>query len=90
MILETLINLLLSLIKFCFGWLNLPAFPTEFTDIINDFLDLIFNNVSLLGFFIRPATLQILVPALIVVLNFEKIYNFVMWILRKIPFLNID
>ena len=90
MILESLINLLLSLIKFCFGWLNLPAFPEEFTSIVNDFLDLIFDNVSLLGFFIRPTTLQILIPALVVVTNFDKIYNFVMWILRKIPFLNIE
>ena len=90
MILESLINLLLSLIKFCFSWLNLPSFPDEFITIINDFLDLIFNNVSLLGFFIRPATLQALIPALIVVINFDKIYNFVMWIIRKIPFLNID
>ena len=90
MIIESLINLLLSLIKFCFSWLNLPAFPEEFTDIIGDFLDLIFDNVSLLGFFIRPTTLQILIPALIVVLNFDKVYHFVMWIIRKIPFLNID
>ena len=90
MILESLINLLLSLIKFCFSWLNLPSFPDEFITIINDFLDLIFNNVSLLGFFVRPATLQALIPAFIVVINFDKIYNFVMWIIRKIPFLNID
>lgn len=90
MIIESLINLLLSLIKFCFSWLNLPAFPEEFTDLIGDFLDLIFDNVSLLGFFIRPTTLQILIPALIVVLNFDKVYHFVMWIIRKIPFLNIE
>ena len=90
MILQSLINLLISLIKFCFSWLNIPAFPAEFTQIIDDFLDLIFDNVSLLGFFIRPTTLQILIPALIVVLNFDKVYHFVMWILKKIPFLNIE
>ena len=90
MIIETLLNLLVTLIKFVFSWLNLPDFPEEFTSIVNDFLDLIFDNVSLLGFFIRPTTLQILIPALIVVLNFDKIYHFVMWIIRKIPFLNIE
>lgn len=90
MILEALLNIFLALIKFCFSWLSLPAFPAEFTTVIDDFLDIIFDNVSLLSFFIRPTTLQILVPAIIVVINFEKIYKFVMWILRKIPFLNID
>lgn len=89
MIIESILNLVFSLIKFIFGWLSLPAFPEELTNTINSFFDIIFSNVSLLGFFIRPTTLQILVPVLIIVLNFEKIYKFVMWIVKKIPMLNI-
>ena len=58
-------------------------------DGVNNFLDLIFNNLTLLGFFIRPTTLTIVIPILIILLNFEEIYKFVMWILKKIPVLNI-
>ena len=90
MIIEGLLNLLFGLINFCFSWLNLPAFPPELAESIDNFLDLIFNNLSLLGFFIRPTTLQIIIPALIIVINFDRIYKFVMWILRKIPILNIN
>lgn len=87
MILETLLNLVFGLLKIVFGWINIPAFPEDFTTSINTFLDLIFNNLTLLGFFIRPTTIMISVPILIILLNFEDVYKITMWILRKIPFL---
>lgn len=87
MILEALLNLVFGLLKIVFGWISLPSFPEGLTSSIDTFLSLIFDNVTLLGFFIRPATLSIVVPILIILLNFEDIYKITMWILRKIPFL---
>lgn len=90
MIIEGLLNLVFTLLKFVFSWLNLPAMPEGLTSSINTFFDLVFGNLSLLGFFIRPTTLTIVIPILIILINFERIYKFTMWILRKIPFLNIS
>lgn len=90
MILEAILNLVSSLLQICFGWINIPSFPLELTESINSFLDLIFNNLSLLGFFIRPTTIALVVPTLIILLNFEYVYKFTMWILRKIPFLGVE
>lgn len=90
MILEAILNLVSSLLQICFGWINIPSFPSDLTVSINSFLDLIFNNLSLLGFFIRPTTITLVVPTLIILLNFEYVYKFTMWILRKIPFLGIE
>lgn len=87
MILEVLLNLVFGLLKIVFGWINLPTFPSGLTNSIDTFLNLIFDNVTLLGFFIRPITLSIVVPILIILLNFEDVYKITMWILRKIPFL---
>ena len=89
MILEGLLNMVFGLLQVCFGWISIPDFPVELTSSIDTFLDLIFDNVTLLGFFIRPTTLYIVIPLLIIVLNFELIYKITMWILRKIPFLSI-
>lgn len=89
MIIEGLLNLIKTLLFAVFSWINLPAFPEGLTTSINTFIDLIFDNITLLGFFIRPATITIIVPALIILLNFEQIYKLTMWILKKIPFLNI-
>lgn len=87
MILEGLLNLVFGLLKVCFGWINIPAFPESLASSIETFLNLIFDNITLLGFFIRPATLTIVIPILIILLNFEDVYKITMWVLRKIPFL---
>lgn len=90
MIIQTLLNLIMSLLKLCFNWINIPNFPEELTNSINSFLDIIFGNLSLLGFFIRPLTLTLVIPVLIILLNFEDVYKFTVWLIHKIPFLNIQ
>ena len=89
MILEALLNLIKVLLNVVFGWINIPQFPETLTSSIDSFLDIIFNNISLLGFFIRPITLTIAIPLLIVIINFEQVYKLTMWIIKKIPFLGI-
>lgn len=87
MILEAILNIFKALLFVCFSWINIPSFPEDLINTINSFLDLIFNNLTLLGFFIRPLTLQISIPILIILLNFDHLYKLTMWILRKIPML---
>lgn len=89
MIITLILNLLKTLIFAVFSWINIPALPETITNGLNSFLDIIFNNITLLGFFIRPVTISIVIPVLIILLNFDEIYKFTMWILKKIPMLNI-
>ena len=88
-LLNFLWELLEMLIHLLFGWINIPAFPEDLKNNINSFLDLIFGNLSMLGFFVRPTTLKIIVPLLIIVINFKYIYKISMWLIKKIPFLSI-
>lgn len=90
MIIELLLNVFLTVIQAVFSWINLPDFPPEILNGINTFFNFIFDNVKFLGFFIRPATIQVVVPIVIIALNFEHIYHFTLWILRKIPALSIS
>lgn len=80
---EFLLNAILMLLDI------LPDFPASFVNVLNEFFGLIFDNVFLLSFFVRISTIKIAIPILIVVMNFEHVYRFIMWILRKIPALNI-
>ena len=88
-ILNTLLNALFYIIDFLFGWLHLPTVPDSVWNIIDSFFDLIFDNLSLLGFFIRPTTLNLLIDLTLYVLSFYYIYKVVMWFLHKLPFLDI-
>lgn len=89
MILEAILTILKVLLQFVFGWINLPQFPENLTNSIDSFLSILFDNISLLGFFIRPVTLTVAIPILIILLNFEQVYKFTMWIIKKIPFLGV-
>ncbi|MCI9038525.1 MAG: hypothetical protein HFJ29_01370 [Clostridia bacterium] len=81
---------LYNIIQFAFSWINIPAFPASLAGSIDSFLSLVFDNLSLLGFFIRPTTIRLVVPVLLIVINFELIYKLVMWIVRKLPFISIQ
>ena len=89
MILSIIFDALKGLLFTCFGWINLPALPETLTSAVTSFLDLIFDNVGVLGFIIRPATLKIVIPVVIIIINFDKLYKLTMWILKKIPMLNM-
>ena len=89
MIIQLILNLLKTLLFSVFSWINLPQFPEGLSNSLNSFIDLIFDNLNLLGFFIRPVTITILIPVLIILINFDKVYKLTMWILKKIPMLNI-
>jgi len=89
-VLDFLWDMLVIFIHIAFDWINIPAFPEDLRAGINSFLDLIFENIGLLGFFIRPQTLVIILPLILFLFVFKDLYKFIMWILRKIPFINIS
>lgn len=90
MILKAIFDLILFLLKTIFGILpNIPQLPDSLLSSLNTVFSTIFNNLDLLGIFVRIDTIKILVPLLIIVVNFEHIYHFTMWIVKKLP-LSID
>lgn len=44
----------------------------------------------LITLFVRWQTVCIGIPLLILIINFEKVYDGIMWIIRKIPFLGMQ
>lgn len=91
MILENFLNILLSSIEVILSILpDIPSLPDELLSSAYSFIDLIFDNVGLLGLFIPISTIKVVVPLVLVIVNFDKIYKLTMWVLNKIPKLDID
>ena len=91
MILENLLNILLSSIEVILSILpDMPSLPDELLSSAYSFIDLIFDNVGLLGLFIPISTIKVAVPLVLVIVNFDKIYKLTLWVLNKIPKLDID
>lgn len=91
MIITAVLELCEMLLTIIFGLLpDIPNFDSGVLNSLNGFINLIFDNLDLLGFFIDIELVGALIPWLIIVLNFEHIYDFTVWIIRKIPILNIS
>lgn len=90
MILEVIFNLIKGLLTTVLGILpDIPDLPSNLMNSLSNVYNTIFDNVGLLGLFVRIDTIKILIPLLIVAINFEHIYHFTIWIVKKIP-LSID
>jgi hypothetical protein len=91
MILRLLLDVVRSILIFIFSLLpNIPNLPRSLIDTINNYLDIIFSNLTLLGFFINISTIKVLIPLFVIVYNFEHIYHLTMWIIRKLPMFKLE
>lgn len=67
----------------------LPDMPESVQTVVDGIFDIMFQAVNLVGLFIDFDMVKILFPIVILIVNFDKIYKLIMWILRKIPTLSI-
>lgn len=90
MIIVGLLNVIKLLLDLIFNILpNLPPFPTSLNNAIEYVLNIIFDTASLIGLFVHMDTVAILLPMALLVINFNRIYHILMWLVKKIPALNI-
>ena len=85
MIIEGITSAFKSVIQTLLSFINITGMPQSFVTSIDSFLDMVFGNVGLVGLFVRWDTVKIGIPILIAIANMDKIYDGVMWIIRKIP-----
>ncbi len=67
----------------------LPDFSSNITGAVDKVFILMFNGVSLVSIFIDMNMVKLLIPFVIAILNFDKIIKAIMFILKKIPILDI-
>lgn len=85
MIIEGITTAFKTLLQSLLGFINIPGMPSSYISAIDSFMDMVFSNVGLVGLFIRWDTVEIGIPILIAIANMDKIYDGIMWIIRKIP-----
>lgn len=91
MIIESILNLLKNVLFTILDILpDIPEFPASLESSINIVMNTIFSSCDLLDCFIRPATIRIMIPVLLIIWNFDLIYSITVWILKKIPFVGIE
>lgn len=91
MLTEALINAGMFLFDVILNFLDLlPDMPGQVVAVLDEFFDLIFTNGWFIACFVVPMDFALLLlPLVILVVNFERVYHLIMWVLRKIPLLGI-
>ncbi len=72
------------------GALEIPALSDEVMSRLYDYLELLQYARNFITFFIPPEALEFGLEAFALLFLTEKLYPLIMWIIRKIPLLNIS
>lgn len=92
MILEGILNALKKVIFALFSWIDLPNmsdYGTGFDDAFALIGDMLESSQGIINLFLPWSIVKFGLPIVIVVMNFEHIYSFVMWVIKKIPMLGV-
>lgn len=85
MILLALLNLLFTVLKVLFSWLNLPSMPEEITAVVDNMIACVVNSLPLLWVFFDKTVVTVCLTVALACTNFDKVYDLLMWILAKLP-----
>lgn len=91
MIISALLNLIYSVLSLLLVF-DLPELPETVTTLVNSALGYMVTGVSVLGAFVGHTCMGViaLILQLVVAMNAAYlVYSLVMWVLRKIPMLNV-
>lgn len=90
MIIKGLFELVFTLLKIVFAPISLPQLPDGIQSVLDELVSVLTSSVGLFGIFVDFNVVKWLIPVVIVIANFDKVWKFIMFILRKIPFLGIE
>lgn len=90
MIIKGLFSLIISLLNVVFGWVNFPAMPEVVDTAFQTLLQYMTAGIGFVWLIVPRELVLVVVPVVLVLSNFDKLYSVVMWVLKKIPFLGIE
>ena len=91
MIVSALLNLVYNILSVLLIF-NLPALPATISTILDQISGYLVTGVTLIAAFVGSSSMGVmaLLLELVILMNAAYLlYSFVMWVLRKIPMLNI-
>lgn len=90
MIIKGLFSLIIALLNIVFGWVSLPAMSSAVDEAFNMLLSYMQSGIGFVWLIVPRDLVLVVIPVILILSNFDKLYTVVMWVLRKIPFLGIQ
>lgn len=89
MIVELLFRFVIGFLDIIFGWVEFPPMPEAVVTSLDAVLDAISSAIGFIWLIAPRELVLVVLPVILVVENFDKLYSVVMWIVKKIPFLGM-
>lgn len=91
MIFDALFDAFIWFFDFLIEFLELfPAPPEQMQSVIDWLIDFLNAGISCVNYFVDIAYMKGCLVVWLLIASSDKIYHIVMWVLRKIPFLDIS
>lgn len=85
MIILGLLRVVFTLLQALFSWLSIPAMPEGITSVVGSVLGYITDALPLIWLFLDKGVVGVCLVVAVACMNFEKMYDMLMWILAKLP-----
>lgn len=86
---NAIINVFNKITDFIFGFLNFPAVPVELSNSVSFVFDKISSGMGIVNFFLPLEQIKPAITCFLAIFTIEHSFTLIMFVIRKIPFLNI-
>lgn len=91
MIIKGLFNLIYTFLSVVLTPFEIiPNMPVTITTQVNNFITFIFQPIDLCLYFFDIYYLRAAIPIIILIANMEHVWDGIMWVLKKLPFVGIE
>lgn len=91
MIIETIMNALISLFTTLLNFVNIPHIPANILTSVNDTIDLIIDRSAEMIDLVLPYNIAVVLLGIVIAIELGvHVYHFIMWVLKKIPMVGIE
>lgn len=89
MILKFALSLVWSVVSWLLGLFNFPA-AVSMTNVLSYIQQVFTAAAGMVFYFFRPATFYAACDIVFFIWTAEPLYHFAVWVMRKLPFLNMS
>lgn len=86
---NAIINVFTKITDFIFSFLNFPAVPVELSNAVSFVFEKISSGMGIVNFFLPIEQIKPALVCFLAIFTIEHSFTLIMFVIRKIPFLNI-
>lgn len=90
MLVELLFSFVIGFLELIFGWVSFPQMPVQVTEAVDMLFEYMAQGIGFVWLIVPKELVLVVLPVILVVENFDKLYSVIMWIVKKIPFLGMQ